>query len=122
MERRMGFSFKASGDKLKAETKTIPIHKHFKLENGQKIELENLKVSPISTKLNYKMLNGTKVDVTFIGKDQDGKELIPHSGLTLSKNSYWRFEKLENSVTKIILTPVLTSGEEEKRKRIIEKC
>ena len=73
-------------------------------------------MSPISTKLNYKMLNGTKVDVTFIGKDQDGKELIPHSGLTLSKNSYWRFEKLENSVTKIILTPVLTSGEEGEKK------
>ncbi|MGO0657855.1 DUF4179 domain-containing protein [Bacillus mycoides] len=111
-----GFSFKASGDKLKAETKTIPIHKHFKLENGQKIEVEDLKVSPISTKLNYKMLNGMKLEVKFIAKDQDGNELIPDSGLTLSKNSYWRFEKLEDSVTKIILTPVLTSGEEGEKK------
>ncbi|PFD75019.1 hypothetical protein COL10_11490 [Bacillus cereus] len=111
-----GFSFKASGDKLKAETRTIPIRKNFKLENGQKIEVEDLKVSPISTKLNYKMLNGTKVDVTFIGKDQDGKELKLDSGLTLSKNSYWRFEKLEDRVTKIILTPVLTSGEEGEKK------
>jgi hypothetical protein len=24
---------------------------------------------------------------------------------------YWRFERLEDSVTKIILTPVITSGE-----------
>lgn len=111
-----GFSFKASGDKLKAETKTIPIHKHFKLENGQKIEVEDLKVSPISAKLNYRMLNGTKLEVKFIARDQDGNELIPHSGLTLSKNSYWRFEKLEDNVTKIIMTPVVTSGEEGEKK------
>lgn len=32
------------------------------------------------------------------------------------KNSYWRFEKLDDSVTKIILTPVITSGEEEEKK------
>ncbi|MES5928880.1 DUF4179 domain-containing protein [Bacillus cereus group sp. MG9] len=111
-----GFSFKASGDKLKAETKTIPIHKHFKLENGQTIEVEDLKVSPVSTKLNYKMMNGTKLDVTFTVKDQDGKELKPVSGHTLAENSYWRFEKLEDSVTKIVLTPVLTSGEEGEKK------
>lgn len=78
--------------------------------------MEDLKVSPISTKLNYKMLNGTKLEVKFIARDQDGNELIPHSGLTLSKNSYWRFEKLEDRVTKIILTPVLTSGEEGEKK------
>lgn len=111
-----GFSFKAYGDKLKTETKTIPIHKHFKLENGQKIEVEDLKVSPVSTKLNYKMMNGTKLDVTFTAKDQDGKELKPVSGHTLAENSYWRFEKLEDSVTKIVLTPVLTSGEEGEKK------
>nr|WP_225315995.1 MULTISPECIES: hypothetical protein [Bacillus cereus group] len=29
---------------------------------------------------------------------------------------YWRFEKLEDSVTKIVLTPVLTSGEEGEKK------
>ncbi|MEJ9113275.1 DUF5643 domain-containing protein [Bacillus paramobilis] len=108
----MGLFFKASGDKLKAETKTIPIHRHFKLENGQKIEVEDLKVSPISMKLNYKMLNGTKLEVKFIAKDQDGNELIPDSDLTILKNSYWRFEKLEDSVTKI----VLTSGEEGEKK------
>ncbi|WP_243524785.1 DUF4179 domain-containing protein [Bacillus pseudomycoides] len=111
-----GFSFKASGDKLKAETKTIPIQKHFTLENGQKIEVEDLKISPVSTKLNYKMLKGNKLDVTFSAKDQNGNELKFVSGHTLLEDSYWRFEKLDDSVTQITFTPTVTSGEEGEKK------
>ena len=111
-----GFSFKASGDKLKAETKTIPIQKYFTLENGQKIEVEDLKISPVSTKLNYKMLNGSELDVTFSAKDQNGNDLKPMSGHTLAKDSYARFEKLDDSVTTIMFTPTVTSGEEGEKK------
>ncbi|WP_459499181.1 DUF4179 domain-containing protein [Bacillus sp. C1] len=116
-----GFSFKASGDKLKAETKTIPIQKHFTLENGQKIEVEDLKISPVSTKLNYKMLKGKKLDVTFLAKDQNGNELKPMSGHTLVEDSYARFEKLDDSVTKITFIPTVTSGEEGEKKTDYKK-
>lgn len=111
-----GFSFKASGDKLKIETKTIPIHKHFTLQNGQRIEVEDLKITPASTKLNYKMLNGTELDVTFSAKDQNGNDLKPVSGHTLLKDSYSCFETLDDSVSKITFTPTVTSGEEGEKK------
>lgn len=111
-----GFSFTASGDKLKADTKIIPIGKKFTLENGQKIEVEDLRISPVLVKLNYKMLNGKELDVKFLAEDQDGNALQAVSGLTLAKESYWRFGKLDESVTSITFTPELTSGEEGNQK------
>lgn len=59
------FAFTTSGDKLLPETKEIPINQSFALENGQQIKVQNLKVTPISTKLNYQMMNGTQFDVLF---------------------------------------------------------
>nr|WP_255255370.1 hypothetical protein [Bacillus pseudomycoides] len=62
------------------------------------------------------MLNGSKLDVTFSAKDQNGNDLKPVSGHTLVKDSYARFEKLDDSVTTIMFTPTVTSGEEGEKK------
>jgi hypothetical protein len=69
------FEFTASGTKLKAEVKTININKSFKLDNGQVIKVENLRITPVSTKLFYKVSKGKK-DVSFKLTDKIGNESI----------------------------------------------
>ncbi len=110
------FAFTTSGDKLLPETKEIPINQSFALENGQQIKVQNLKVTPISTKLNYQMMNGTQFDVLFRIEDQNGKEVKRVSGHTLAENSHIRFETLNDYVGTLKITPYVISGEEGEKK------
>lgn len=120
-----GFSVKASGEKLMSDIKTIPVHKQFELENGQKIEVTDLKITPVSTKLNYKISNPIDYHVFFIAKDQNGKELRFKSGMIDEKNSYIRFEKLNDDVKKLIFTPDIMSvkakGEKTRYKKVLDE-
>ncbi|MEW9094320.1 MAG: DUF4179 domain-containing protein [Clostridiaceae bacterium] len=110
------FEFTTSKDKLMAEVKTIPINKDFTLENGQEINVEDLRITPASTRINYKMLNGKEYDVLFIVEDQEGNKLKLNSGHTLIENSYIRFDALDKDITKLKITPYVISGKEGKEK------
>lgn len=113
---KWSFEFKANKDKLLAEVKIIPINRSFKLENGQEIKIADLRITPASARINYKMLNGTKYDVHFMVHDQNGDELKPNSAHTLIEDSYVRFDTLDENITKLKVTPYVISGEEGEKK------
>lgn len=112
------FSVKASGEKLLVDTKTISVDKEFQLENGQYIKVNELKLTPISTRLNFTIQNDIGYHVFFNAKDQNGNELDFSSGVTDEKNSHMRFEKLDDDVEKIIFTPdILRVGQRDEHDR-----
>ncbi|KMK76535.1 DUF4179 domain-containing protein [Alkalihalobacillus pseudalcaliphilus] len=102
------FEFTASGENLMENRKSIPIDKYFTLEDGQKIEVEELILTPVSTGVNYKMENIT-TDLYFKLEDQNGVELQEFSSLTMGYNNYNRFVALENHVTKLKVIPYIYS-------------
>ncbi|GIN74241.1 hypothetical protein J14TS2_47160 [Bacillus sp. J14TS2] len=105
---KWSFAFTASGEKLMANRKSIPIDKHFTLEDGQKVEVEELVLTPVSTRLDYKMENVT-TDLYFRLENQNGVELQEFSAQTMSSNNYNRFAALENHVTKLKIIPYIHS-------------
>ncbi len=107
---KWSFEFTASGEKLMENRKSILIDKHFTLEDGQKIEVEELVVTPVSTRLNYKMENFTE-DVLFKLEDQNGMEIQEFSASTLGFSNYNRFVALEDHVTKLKVIPYIDSHE-----------
>lgn len=113
---KWSFEFKANKDNLLAELKTIPINRSFKLENGQEIKVVDLRITPASARINYKMLNGKKYDVHFMVHDQNGNELKPNSAHTLVEDSYFRFDTLDENITRLKITPYVISGEEGEKK------
>lgn len=107
---KWSFEFTASGEKLMENRKSIPINKHFTLEDGQKVKVEELILTPVSTRLNYKMENVTN-DLHFRFEDQNGMELQEFSAQTLGYNNYNRFVALENHVTKLKVIPYIYSDD-----------
>lgn len=114
------FEFQASGESLFAERKSIPIGKEFLLDNGQRIIVDEIVLTPASTTLNYQMLSKEEYvydyDVHFIVEDDAGKKYEPRSAITLGKNSHLRIEVLDEKITKLKITPYLISGKEGKEK------
>ncbi len=106
------FKFTASGEKLLAERKQIQINKHFTLSNGQKVEINDLTMTPISTKLNYTMEQISGLDVHFLILDQHGVELQKRSGNTMSTNNDNRFVAVKDHVSKLTIIPVVYSDNE----------
>lgn len=107
---KWSFEFTASGEKLMANRKSIPIDKHFTLEDGQNVEVEELILTPVSTRINYKMENFTE-DVLFKLEDQNGMEIQEFSASTLGFSNYNRFVALEDHVTKLKVIPYIDSHE-----------
>ncbi|GIP14720.1 hypothetical protein J40TS1_03620 [Paenibacillus montaniterrae] len=107
-----GFSFETSAEQLLGDMRTISINRSLILDNGQEIQIENLELSPISTRLNYKMINGTEFDVHFEVHDSDGTILKPVSATTASENSHIRFPKLDEGTRTLTIIPYLLSGKE----------
>lgn len=107
-----GFTLQTSAERILGDTRTILINKSFLLENGQEIQISNLELSPVSTRINYKILNGYDSDVLFQVQDSDGTQLEPVSATTLSENSHIRFPKLNKQITKITVTPYVITGKE----------
>lgn len=114
------FEFQTSGASLFAEAKTISIGKEFSLENGQRIIVDEIVLTPASTTLHYQMLGERErdfdYDVHFRVKDETGKQYSPTSGVTSSGNSHIRFGVLDEKVTELTITPFLISGKEGKEK------
>ena len=106
------YKFASNKDKLVLVEKTIPINKNIAYDGDKKISIDNLKISPISTTLNFTMLNYEKTyynrnhSIEFIVKDQDGKDLHWTSGNTMVENSFWKYDTLDKSITKLKITPV----------------
>lgn len=119
---KWSFEINSSPEKLISDMKTIAINKEFKLDNGQEIKVENLIITPISTKLDYKMIKENKDDVTFKYdvlfkvEDENGNELKPISGTSASENSHLRFETLDDNIKKLKITPYVVSGQEGEKK------
>lgn len=98
------FKFNASGENLLANSKKIPLQHSFTLENGQTIELEEITLTPVSSKLNYIMYN-IYDDVYFKIEDENGIEIQETSAQYGGFENYNRFAAIKGSKIKII--PVL---------------
>jgi hypothetical protein len=106
------FKISANKDNLATEVRTIPLNKSLTLDSGQKILIENFKITPITATIHYTMTNGKKYDLHFKVEDQNGNELKFFSGHTMSTNNYFRYNTLDESITKLKVTPFLISGYE----------
>ncbi|MGC7873308.1 DUF4179 domain-containing protein [Desulfosporosinus sp. SYSU MS00001] len=104
------FEFYTSKDNLSGKVKTITINKEILLGQGNTISVDNLKLSPISTVLNFTMKEqdpkDKSYDMQFIVQDQNGNELKWVSGSTGLKSNFWIYETLNEKVTKLKITPV----------------
>ncbi|MEH7122430.1 DUF4179 domain-containing protein [Bacillus sp. JJ1773] len=107
---KWSFEFTASGEKLMAEKKSIPINKYITLEDGQKVTVEELILTPVSTMITYKM-NDISNDLHFRIEDQNGMELQEFSARTSSYINYYRFIALENNITKLRIIPYIYSND-----------
>lgn len=105
-----GFTLQTSAERLLGDTRTIIINRSFILENGQEIQISSLELSPVSTRINYKIINGYDFDVLFQVQDSDGTQLGPVSATTLSENSHIRFPQLNEQITKLTVTPYVITG------------
>ncbi|KOP80327.1 hypothetical protein AMS59_02730 [Lysinibacillus sp. FJAT-14745] len=101
MKGKWSFKFKASGENLIANSKKIPINHSFTLENGQNIEVEELILTPVSSKLVYKMSNIVD-DVYFKIENEHGEAIQETIGHHFRFENYNRFEALEGGKIKII--------------------
>lgn len=101
---KWSFKFDASGENLMANSKKIPIHHSFTLENGQYIEVEDLILTPVSSKLVFKM-NNIQEDVYFKIENEHGEEIQGTNGKYSGYENYNRFAAIKGSKVKII--PVL---------------
>jgi hypothetical protein len=114
------FAFQASGESLFADRETIPIAKVFYLENGQKVSVDELVLTPASTTLNYRMYgekeNVYEYDVLFMVEDETGQKHNPAGASTAGRNSHIRLEVLDQKIEKLIITPYVISGKEGKEK------
>ncbi|GKU83042.1 DUF4179 domain-containing protein [Niallia sp. NCCP-28] len=105
------FTFNASGKKLAANEKIIPIDRSFTLEDNQKVTIEKLIITPVSTKLTYK-INTADTDLSFRMHDQNGVELQGFSASTSGYDNYNRFIALQSTVPKLKVIPYITSYDE----------
>lgn len=112
---KWSFKFKASGENLMANTKKVPINQHFTLDNGQAVEVEALILTPVTSKIIYKMSN-VQDDVYFRIEDEHGKEVQEisrkSSGFDNRFENYNRFAAIEGRKIKII--PVVSAMDHSK--------
>lgn len=111
IEGKWSFNFKASGENLMANTKKVPIHQHFTLDNGQTVEVEELILTPVTSQISYKM-SDIHDDVYFRIEDEHGQEVQEIGGqYSGDENSgyenYNRFAAIEGHKIKII--PVVSA-------------
>ncbi|MFF5997091.1 DUF4179 domain-containing protein [Lysinibacillus sp. KU-BSD001] len=98
---KWSFKFNASGENLIANSKKIPIHHSFTLENGQYIEIEELVLTPVSSKLVYKMSN-IHDNVYFKIENDRGEVIQETMAQQFHFENYNRFAALEGDKIKII--------------------
>lgn len=114
------FEFMASGESLLAESKTIPINQQFSLQNGQRVVVEELILSPVSSTLKYHIYSNKgmnyEFDVRLLVEDEMGKIYEPQEELTLAKGAYIRFEVLAEEISTLKITPFVISGKEGEEK------
>lgn len=104
------FEFTTSGEKLKADKKSIPINKYFTLKGGQQVTVEELILTPVSTMITYNTENISN-DLHFRIEDQNRVELQELSANIPGYNSYIRFIALENNITKLRVIPYIYSND-----------
>lgn len=99
---KWSFKFKASGENLIANSTKIPINHRFTLENGQNIKLEELILTPVSSKLVYKMSNIYN-DVYFKLENEHGEAI---EEILMAKqfnyDNYNRFVAIDGGKIRII--------------------
>ena len=114
------FEFRASGEALLAVSKTIPINQQFSLENGQRVLVEELVLSPVSSTLKYHLYSNNDLDYEFdvrmLVEDGTGKVYESQEERTLGKDAYFRFEALAEDISTLKVTPFVISGKEGEEK------
>lgn len=101
------FEFTYNKDKLSDNVKIIPIDRNFTLEDGAEITIKNLRITPVTTKLEYNISDYLKYHLDFIVKDDNGNELKWLSQYERSGEAMCMFETLNNGIEKLKITPVL---------------
>lgn len=122
------FSFSVSREELATKTKKMTINKILTLENGQKITVKELIITPASIKLNYKIEDG-EYDVHFNIENQYGVQFfLKTAGILneirynrfvavagiLNEIKYNRFVAVYENTTKLKITPYITREAGEK--------
>lgn len=113
------FEFNYNKDKILKNIKTVPINRtlnldSFKLDNA-KVNIENLRISPIATTLNFTQTDERKYNMSFIVKDQDGNEVKWFTGSVGNGPSCFIYDTSEKNIRKLKITPVITVYKGEKR-------
>ncbi|KYG29522.1 DUF4179 domain-containing protein [Alkalihalobacillus trypoxylicola] len=106
IEGKWSFSFTASGEKLMEDREIVSIDKQFMIEDDQLVNVEDLVLTPVSTRLSYSMENVTN-DVNFKLEDQNGVELQEFSARSMGGKNYNRFLALDSHVTKLKVIPYI---------------
>src|SRR5690625_974668 len=115
---KWSFEFTASSEKLMENRETIQVNNHFSLEGGQQINVKELIITPVSTKLNYTMKNITE-DISFKLEDQNGIEIQEFSAEPMGASNYNRFVALESDVTKLKVIPYIDFHDAERKEQIL---
>jgi len=102
---RWVFNFKANKDNLSNNIKTINIDKTIIFDN-QKISIKNVKISPFSFKLNYILYDYSHYDISFIVKDQDGKEIKSSGGGVFNEKGQISYIISKDTI-KLRVTPII---------------
>lgn len=117
---KWGFEFTATGEKLMKNRKSVPIYREFTLDNGQKVKVEEIILTPVSTRITYKMENVSS-DLYFKIEDQDGMELQEISGQSLGYENYNRFIALEHDARKLKIIPYILTDDDRKEQVLYDE-
>lgn len=104
---RWVFEFKTNRESLLADTKTKEVNRNIVIDNTQDIYVSNVQITPLATTIEFR-LKDRNYDIGFKIEDQDGNEIEERdSSLRSDKEirGICRYKALDNSVTKIKITP-----------------
>lgn len=110
------FRVEASQKKLLRDKKIFTLNETFPLKNGDKVTVENVISTPISTTVYYHLGNSSPETIAFKIKSASGKSWRWHSGFTIDDKkkaiSVNRFDALYLSKGPYYLIPIAADGKE----------
>ncbi|CDM69881.1 hypothetical protein CM240_2764 [Clostridium bornimense] len=112
------FEFKASGDTLVAKTTNIKLNNSFKLDNGQKVILNEYRSNDVGTKIYYDMKDKDEAyDIILRGYDDLGNEVSFYSSYEGKNDGVMKNEsEISAYASKLVLTPYAVAYSEKSGK------
>ncbi|MGG3504008.1 DUF4179 domain-containing protein [Paenibacillus sp. FSL W8-0187] len=107
------FDIKASTDQIMKDTKTVQLDKTITLYNGEKVKLNKVITSPVSTVLYYDLTKESENThfklVSASGKEFGARVSYAHN---IGETSYGRFDPIDLEKEKYLLVPINSNHEE----------